>query len=66
MTNYEKLFQEQMKDPEFKKAYHEAQWERTLSEFLENLRDKISREEPKEELLDSIDSMQKQLNSLHT
>ncbi len=49
MTNYEKLFQEQMKDPEFAKAYRETRLERMLNEFLENLKDKISKNEPKED-----------------
>ena len=64
MTNFDRLFQEQMKDPEFAKAYREARWERMLNEFLENLKDKVSRDEPKENLLNTIDSMQKQLSSL--
>ena len=63
MTNYEKLFQEQMKDPEFAKAYRETRLERMLNEFLENLKDKISKNEPKEDLLNTINSMQRQLGS---
>ena len=66
MTNYEKLFQEQMKDPEFAKAYREAQLERILNEYLENLKDRISKDESKEKLLNTIDSMQKQLSSWQT
>jgi len=66
MTNYEKLFQEQMKDPQFAKAYHEARLERMLIEFFENLKEKISKNEPKEVLLSTIDSMQKQIGSLQT
>lgn len=66
MTNYEKFFQEQMKDPEFAKAYREARLERMLNEFLENLKDKISKNEPKEDLLNTIDSMQRQLGSIQT
>lgn len=66
MTSYEKLFQEQLKDPEFAKAYHEARWERMLNEFLDDLKDKISKGEPKEDLLNTIDSMQKELSSLQT
>ena len=31
MTNYEKLFQEQMQDPEFAKAYHESRRERVYA-----------------------------------
>ena len=64
MTNYDKLFQEQMHDPEFAKAYREARWERLMDEFLENLKDKITRDEPKENILHTIDSMQKQLNEI--
>ena len=66
MTNYDKLFQGQMKDPEFAKAYREARWERLLTEFLESLKDKISKDESKENLLNTINSMQKQLSSLQT
>lgn len=61
MTNYEKLFQEQMQDPEFEKAYHESRIERVFSELLENLKEKISNNEPKEVLLKTIDNMQHQL-----
>jgi len=61
MTNYERLFQEQMKDPEFAKAYREARLERMLNEFLENLKEKISKDEPKDVLLNTIDSMQRQI-----
>lgn len=63
MTNFENLFQEHMQDPEFAKAYREARLERMLNEFLENLKDKISTNQPKEDLLNTISSMQKQLNS---
>lgn len=41
MTNYEKLFQEEMRDPEFAKAYREARLERILDEFLEMLKEQI-------------------------
>ena len=39
MTNFERLFQEQMNDPEFAKAYHESQLERIFCEFLENMKE---------------------------
>ncbi len=61
MTNYEQLFQEQMKDPEFAKVYHESRIERVFSELLENLKEKISNNEPKEVLLKTIDNMRHQL-----
>lgn len=57
MTNYENLFQEQMKNPEFAKAYREARLQRMLNEFLENLKEKISKDEPKEVLLNTINSI---------
>ncbi len=66
MTNYDKLFQQQMKDPEFVKAYREARLERMLNEFLENLKERISKDEPKEVLLNTINSMQRQLGSMQT
>lgn len=61
MTNYKRLFQEQMKNPEFAKSYHEAMLERKIEEMLENLKAKISRNEPKEILLETINSFQKQI-----
>ena len=61
MTNYEQLFQEQMKNPEFAKAFHEARIERHLNDMLENLREKIVKNESKEILLQTIDSLQEQL-----
>lgn len=60
MTNYEKLFQEQMQDPQFAKAYYGARLDRILKELLENLKEKISKNEPKEVLLKTIDSIQQQ------
>ena len=64
MTNFERLFQEQMKDPQFAKAYREARLERMLNEFLEDLKEKISKDERKEVLLRTISSMQRQIDSL--
>ena len=66
MTNYERLFQEQMKDHQFAKAYREARLERMLNEFLEDLKEKISKNEGKDVLLKTIDSMQRQIGSLQT
>jgi hypothetical protein len=60
MTNYEKLFQEQMQDPQFAKAYYDARLDRILKELFENLKEKITNNEPKEVLLKTIDSIQKQ------
>ncbi len=64
MTNYEKIFNEQMKDPQFEKAYYEARLDRIMTALLENLKEQISRDEPKEVLLETINSMQKRLNTL--
>jgi hypothetical protein len=61
MTNYEKLFQEQMTDPQFAKFYTEARFERILNEMLDDLKEKISKNEPKEVLLQAVESIQKQL-----
>ncbi|MBF0228901.1 MAG: hypothetical protein HQK63_04825 [Desulfamplus sp.] len=58
MTNYQELFKIQMNDPEFDKAYHEARLERVISEMLEALKEKIVHNEPKENLLYMIDSIQ--------
>ncbi len=65
MTNYEKLFQSQMQDPQFAKAYREARLERLLNDSLESLKEKISQNEPKEVLLNSITSMQEQIGLSH-
>ena len=59
MTNYEKLFQEQMKDPQFARAYYDAKLDRYIKELLENLKEKISNNEPKEILLKTINSIEK-------
>ena len=61
MTNYEILFQEQMNNPEFAKAYYEARIERQIDEILQDLKEKISRDEPKEVLIETIETFQKQL-----
>jgi len=61
MTNYEKLFREQMKNPEFAKAYHEAKLERKLDGRLEELKEKIASNAPKKVLLETINSIQHQI-----
>ena len=38
MTNYEKLFQRQMQDPQFAKTYREARLEKILTDFGESLK----------------------------
>ena len=62
MTNYEKLFQDQMQDPQFVKAYYHARVERIVDEMLENLKDKITRNEPKENLIRAINSFQQKMH----
>ncbi|MGE0087498.1 MAG: hypothetical protein AB7S75_24075 [Desulfococcaceae bacterium] len=66
MTNYEKLFQEHMKNPEFAKFYFEAGTERMLNELLDSLKQKISDNEPHEILLKTVESIQVQIrDNLH-
>jgi hypothetical protein len=60
MTNYEKLFQDQMKDPQFAKAYYDARLDKILKELFKNLKEKISQNEPKEVLLKTIDTIEQQ------
>ena len=62
MTNYEQLFQEQMQNPQFVTAYNEARIERLVEEMLIVLKEKIFHDEPKENLLNMIDSMQQQIH----
>ncbi len=61
MTDYERLFREQMQNPEFAKAYHEAKLERKLDEMLDDLKEKIDRDAPKNILLETINSIQHQI-----
>ena len=63
MTNFEQLFQQQMSDPQFAQYYHEARIERLLDDVLNTLKEKISHNEPKENLLKMIDSIQQQLHA---
>ena len=62
MTNYDQLFHEHMQDPQFAKTYYEARLERIVSEMLETLKEQITRNEPKERLIQTIDSLQQQLH----
>ena len=62
MTNYEQLFQTQMQDPNFVKAYYEARVERLVGEMLETLKDKIIHNEPKENLIRVIESFQQEIH----
>ena len=61
MTNYEILFKKYMKDTEFKKAYYEVRAERYFSELLEDLKEKINQDAPKNILLKTIEKIQKQV-----
>ena len=61
MTNYEQLLKAQMQVPEFAKAFHEARLERLMNETLENLKEQIVQNTPKEILLQTIDSFREQL-----
>ncbi len=63
MTNYDQLFQAQMQNPQFVKAYYEARVERIVDEMLDTLKDKIVRNEPKESLIRVIDLFQQQIHS---
>jgi uncharacterized membrane-anchored protein YjiN (DUF445 family) len=62
MTNYEHLFQAQMQDPQFVRAYYDARVERIVDEMLDTLKDKIAHNEPKESLIRAIDSLQQQIH----
>jgi len=62
MTNYEQLFQAQMQDPQFVNAYYEARIERIVDEMLDILKEKITHNEPKENLIRTIDSFQQQIH----
>ncbi len=62
MNNYEQFFQAQMQDPQFVKAYYEARVERIVDEILDTLKDKITNNEPKENLIRVIDSYQQQIH----
>ena len=61
MTNYENLLREQMQNPEFAKAYHEAKLERKLDEMLDDLKEKIDKNASKKILLETINSIQHQI-----
>ena len=63
MTNYDQLFQQQMKDPQFAQAYYDARIERLFDEMLMTLKEKIFHDEPKENLLKIIDSLQQQIHA---
>ncbi|OQX15114.1 MAG: hypothetical protein BWK80_41260 [Desulfobacteraceae bacterium IS3] len=63
MTNYEQLFQNQMKDPQFAKAYYESRLERMITEMLDTLKDKIYQNEPRENLIHLIDSIKQNIHT---
>ena len=64
MTNYEELFQDQMQNPQFVKAYYEARVERIFDEMLETLKNKIVHNEPREKVILLIDSFQRQIHTI--
>ncbi len=57
MTNFEKLVQEKMKDPEFAKGYLEEKLKLDLEDALEMLKQKVLNSESKEEIVKTIDSI---------
>ena len=62
MTNYEQLFQTQMREPQFVNAYYAARVERIVDEMLAILKEKIVNNEPKESLIGLIESLQQQFD----
>lgn len=62
MANYERLFQDQMQDPRFARAYFDARLERILQEMLDTLKEKILHDKPKEELVQMTDSIQQRIH----
>ena len=62
MTNYEQLFQQQINDPQFVQAYYDARLEYVFDDMLMALKEKIFHDEPKENLLNMIDSIQQQIH----
>ncbi len=62
MTNSDQLFQSQMQDPQFVKAYYGARIERLVDEMLDTLKDKIIHNEPKENLIQMIESFQQEIH----
>lgn len=58
MSNYEELFSNQMRDPEFAKAYYEARIERIVTEIFDIIKDEILHDEPKDKLLLMLDKLQ--------
>lgn len=62
MTNYEQFFFNQMQDPQFAKAYYEARMERIVNDMLDVLKDKISHNEPKENLIQMINALQENVH----
>lgn len=64
MTNYNKLFQEQMKNPDFVKSYYEARLKRISNEILENLKSDVLTNKSKEILIKDIDFIQEKLRKI--
>lgn len=62
MTNYEQFFHQQMHDPQFAQAYYDARLEYIFDDMLTTLKEKIFHDEPKENLLNMIDSIQQQIH----
>ncbi len=62
MSNYDELFFNQMRDPEFAKAYYEARIERVVTELLDIIKDKIQHDEPKDNLLLMLDKLQENVH----
>ena len=50
-----------MKDPQFVKFYAEARIERILNEMLDDLKEKIANKEPRKTLLETVESIQRQI-----
>lgn len=64
MTNYEQFFQDQMKNPQFAKAYYEARVERVVNGMFEILKDKVKNDESKDNLIQIINSFQDQIHPM--
>ncbi|MBF0099831.1 MAG: hypothetical protein HQK77_02890 [Desulfobacterales bacterium] len=55
MTNYDQLFQEEMRNPKFATAYYDSRLERIITEMVDSLKEKIK------QILESGESRFRQL-----
>lgn len=62
MTNFEKLFNKELKNPEFRREFMKARIERLLTDSLNEIKNKPKKNIPKKDIIYFINNLEKNIS----